>query len=460
MVRWAVRAVICAQCGRGCPARIACRCPGCHLQLPPALASTRKSSNPLAALPWSAIVITLLVAVAAAFPHDALRDAATFGPVAEVRLLRPTAYVALAPLSDVLDTLTLLSVPQHIGVLVDLLVLYALWRGWRVFRNRRGGEPLRARRELGGLGLFLLVIVAVYAFGAMATRPMAQLVADDPTVVSIDFHSHTEFSHDGRSGWSPEDVRAWHQEGGYDVAYISDHRTLEGAQRAIASNPARGGEGTILLPALEVGWRGAHVNILSAGSRYRGLYGSDLRDMDEEALTMASVLAGAEPIIVHTVPGDLSQLTPAKGPGTAGARAIEVVDGAPRGLTQSRAQRAQIVELARDNNLAMVAGTDNHGWGRTAPAWTLMRITNWRGGAAAPLAEAIEGGIRSGGFESTRVVERVVADPGRAWAALALPIAAWSMFTTITIEERVAWMIWTWAVVLLVAMLRRRRARA
>jgi hypothetical protein len=68
-------------------------------------------------------------------------------------------------------------------------------------------------------------------------RPMAGLEATTDIIV-VDFHAHTKFSHDGRPDWKPEDVRAWHRAAGFDVAYVTDHRTFEGARDAWANNPA------------------------------------------------------------------------------------------------------------------------------------------------------------------------------------------------------------------------------
>src|SRR5205823_9838436 len=102
------------------------------------------------------------------------------------------------------------------------------------------------------------------------------------------------------------------------------------------------------------------------GRRFHGLLTPDLRDADSVAVALASLIPNAEPILIETMPGNLSHLVPARGRGTAGMRAIEIVDGSPRGLSQTRAQRSRILEVADSLNLALVAGSDNHGWGHTA----------------------------------------------------------------------------------------------
>ena len=70
--------------------------------------------------------------------------------------------------------------------------------------------------------------------------------------------------------------------------------------------------------------------------------------------------------------------------------AVEANDASPRGLRQSKRDRAQILALADSLDLALVAGSNNHGWGRTAAAWTLIRIPGWQRMSPASLETAIE----------------------------------------------------------------------
>jgi hypothetical protein len=409
------------------------------------------------------------VIIAAAAAEEPIRDAITLGSIPEAHLDLSLGYLAIAPISDIFDTLSLLGARQHIALLVSLLLIYAALR----FRRVRGARTLTSiappirdtiAREAGYVGLFLLGIVVVYSAAVAAPRPMAALVATPSDVLLVaDFHAHTKYSHDGRPGWDPADVRAWHRAAGFDAAYISDHRTVQGAELGIADNPPEAGQGTMLLQALEVGWQGEHVNILNANRFYKGLTTPDLRDVDPQALALASLLAGREPMIIETLPGRLDKLVVAKGPGTAGVRAIELVDGSPRGLDQTRIMRSRIVHLADSLNLAMVAGSDNHGWGRAAPGWTLLIVPGWRGMKTDSLGFSIERSLREG-KEATRVVERRIAGElnsgGVLELVLTLPMVTWSMLTTLSVDERVMWVVWAWLLVVaarLTSSWRRRR---
>lgn len=409
------------------------------------------------ALPIGLLTVAAVVLCSALFPLQAIRDAATFEPVGEVVLRRPMGYVLLAPVSEVLDTLTLLSSRQHIALLATILVAYVVW--WLLVGRRtlRAVPPgRRVLREIARIGTGLVILVAIYLTGILAPRPMAALEASTELLV-VDFHTHTKYSHDGRPDWTPEDVRLWHRDAGFDVAYISDHRTFEGARDAWANNPELASQRTVLIPAIEVSWRGEHVNILDADRLYRGLLTPTLRDIDESALKLASLLPGNEPVLVETLPGHIDRAPSASGPGTAGIRAIEIIDGAPQGLAQGRRERRAIVHLADSANLALVAGSNHHGWGHASAGWTLMFIPGWRAASPGQLSTEISKAIRTAGRKSTRVAERYVADTeSGGLLPFTVPAVAWGMFRTMSGDERVVWMVW---LVALYAISRFRTAR-
>ena len=394
-------------------------------------------------VPFAIAIVALLVVLSAAVAVAPVRDAVTLGTVNEVSLRLPAGYLLLAPLSNVLDTLTLMSVRQHIALVLTVIVVYALW-WWRV--GRAGlAQALPARRplrELARIGVGLVVLLAIYAAAAVLPRPMARLDASSD-VMAIDFHTHTRYSHDGRPDWTPAAVRDWHRDAGFDVAFITDHRTFEGARDAWANNASTVGQGTVLLPAIEVVWKGEHVNVLDADRMYRGILNSTLRDIDDQALAMVSMVPGAEPVLIETLPGDLSKVQAASGKGTAGVRAIEIVDGAPRGLGQTRGERERIIHLADSTNIALVAGSDNHGWGRTAAGWTLMFVPQWRTVSPDGLSKAIANVLRVGGRGSTRVVVRYIANTEKGIALpFSAPLVGWGMLRALSTDERVVWLAW------------------
>jgi len=411
---------------------------------------------------WLALAVIALLALSAAWAIDPIRDAATAGAVPEATLDRSAGYLLIAPISAILDTITLLSVRQHVALVVTLVLGWAIWWWWSRREIDLAIAPgRRAVRIVARVGIALVGLIGLYAIAVMVPRPMAALRTDGPAILAIDFHAHTRHSHDGRWNWEAEDVRRWHRKAGFDVAYISDHRTFEGAREGWANNPTQAGTETLLLPAIEAVWQGEHVNILDADRMYRGILDAPLRDIDTEALRLASLVPGNEPVLIQTIPGDLSKVVSAKGHGTAGVRAIELIDGSPRGLAQGRQQRARILDIADSANLALVAGSDHHGWGHAASGWTLMILSNWRAAPPEEVSRAIAATLRAGGRGSTKVVERYVANTDQpALVPFTVPLVLWGMLRTLSVDERIVWFAWVAALLLLWGMRGMRRRRA
>jgi hypothetical protein len=76
------------------------------------------------------------------------------------------------------------------------------------------------------------------------------------------------------------------------------------------------------------------------------------------------------------------------------------------------------------------------------------------------LSRAIEDVLRQGRRGATRTVERRVAGATNpATVVLSLPLALWRMFTTLSADERVMWLLWTWGVYLIIRGVRAYRPR-
>jgi hypothetical protein len=401
---------------------------------------------------WAiAIGLSLVVLISGRFPVAPVRDAATLQGASDVYLGRPDAYVAFAPFSDVLDMVSLLSERQHVAVVLGLILIWSLAR-----LARRGGRRINRRDSLSSFAILQVSLATVYVGAAYLPRPMAHLESVDPDLLRIDFHSHTHSSKDARRSYSVEHNRAWHEVGGYDVAYVTDHDTFTGAERGLANDPAAAKEGVMLLGGIEVSWRGEHIGLLGAEPASRHVLSPDLHDIDLPDPAIAGHRASA-PILVWNHPRDphLKSLPLAMG----AVQAIEIANGALHGMDLVRWKREQIVALARQENLALLSGTDSHGWGYAAPNWTLLRIKGWRRLDREQLAAQIERTVRVGGFRATHVVERTTADPATSTTALALSliVVPWRMLTTLSPEERWMWLVWTWGIASLTFQLRSRR---
>ena len=127
-------------------------------------------------------------------------------------------------------------------------------------------------------------------------------------------------------------------------------------------------------------------------------------------------------------------------------------------MSQTRHDHDLIVHLADSLNLALVSGSDNHGWGRTAAGWTLLRLQGWRGYPPDGMARDIETILRLAGRSGTHVVERTTASAAPVAVAVTLPAVVWTVMRTLSSGERVAWLVWFWAVWLVLAAVRLRSA--
>lgn len=422
--------------------------------------SATKPGTPDASRTWGltrlqviAIAVSLVVVIAGWFPVAPVRDAATLQDVAEVSLVRPKAYVDFAPFSDVLDTVSLLSERQHIAVLLGLAAMWTLWRF-----ARPGGLRRDWRENARSFATLMISITVVYLAAAYLPRPMARLASLDPDVLRIDFHSHSVASKDARRSYTIERNNAWHHAGGYDVAYVTDHDTFVGAEQGLADDPSTWNGSTVLLRGIEVSWKGEHVGLLGDEQVSRCVLTINLHDFDPQNPVPAGCSTGRKPIVVWNHPRD-PQL--AKLPVASGAvRAIEIANGAPHALDLIGAKREQIIALARQYDLALLSGTDSHGWGYAAPNWTLLRIEGWRHLGRDELSARIEQELNVGGFGATRVVERAGVNPGAGATALALSVVAvpWRMLTALSTDERRMWLVWACAIVAVEWLVRRRRA--
>ena len=368
------------------------------------------------------LLIAATILAAGLFARAPLADPVAGAAPPGASLHLSAGYLLLAPVCSFFDAISLLTEAQHLALLLFWMVSYA---AWRILRGRRGRSPLRLLGgEAGAAAALLAVIGGAYLAAIFIPRPMASLEASDPDAVVVDFHSHTNFSHDVRAGFSAESNREWHRRAGFHAAYVTDHKYADTAVAAAARNPEFAGEGTVLLPGLEFFLGDQHIVALDTGD-YR-----------------AAPLPG--PVLIQTIPEDLHTVPLAGPDGRGGMSAIEIVDGAPRGLEQSYQDRDLILHIADSLNLALVASSNHHGWGWTSPAWNLMRIPGWRKMKPEELGEAISEKIRNGRASAVRVVERRrTHDPGTLLSSvLTGPRLVGHMLLTLTWGERLSWVIW------------------
>lgn len=432
---------------------------GAHLLAGVARARAAVRTHPVATTGSALVLATALV------PVSALRAERDGAAAADVTLATPAVYVAISPFARLADVLCVLSTAQHAALAVTLLVVAA---AWKVARRCPQASALRTcARASGACALSLVAFVVLLAGAVFAPRPMASLVAQDADEVRVDFHTHTNASHDVPGWFTPERRRAWHTDAGFDVAYVSDHKRVAGALAAAHGNPARAGTGLSVLPAIESWWNGIHVIVLGTSALDPAFRADEQVDRALPAAIASGRLAGRPlPVVLAAIPDDvLRALTPAARDSAPWLRGVEVADGAPRAIAQRDRERAAITERAAALGILPVAATNHHGWGRTAVAWNLVRVPGWQALTPEALGTRIEDVLRRGDAGALRVVTRArpqvaaAGAPRLASLVATLPALVWQVAAELDTPERAVWLLWLWAPALLTLMWHRRSER-
>ena len=355
-----------------------------------------------------ALIALLLLSALAQSPP--LVDAVSGGPPADVELVRPTLYTLLAPVSNVLDALTFLSVERAEAFLITWVAALALWGVL---------QPGSLRRRLVAAVLAPLTVILLGVAAVLLPRPVPRLVAADSTLTVIDYHAHTAQSHDGRRGWTLEALAAWHAAQGFGASYVTDHNVVFNGG---VDEPIR------LLPGVEWSVFDQHVIALGAVAPLdRGVYGRDTRAM----LSLFGALHRQGAIGIASLPeywrnhwDELDDFV------AAGADGFEIVTCAPKAIAFPTAARARVLQLAESRDLLVVGGSDNHGWGQVTCVWNL----------SSPSAH---------GFRSNRVIARPIALAQGEWESWnAGYTQPWLMLTGLSWSERSSWL--TWILVILI----------
>lgn len=368
------------------------------------------------------IALIVLVLASAKDPLPALLDGVTGAPPPDAELVRPLDYVVAAPLSTVLDALTFLSLDRARALLATWAAALLLWGALG-----RGGIVRRIARALAGpLGLVALAGAAV-----LLPRPVPRLVlADSASVTVIDYHAHTEASHDGRPGWTVLDLARWHAAQGFEASYVTDHNLVFADQSAAAADAP-----ITLLPGAEWSVFGQHV--LALGEQQpidRGPYNGSTRGM----LGVFADLHRHGAFAIASIPeywlnhwSDLDAFV------KAGVDGFEIVNCAPKAIGFPDTARARVIALARKRDLLLVGGSDNHGWGKVTCVWNLTRPSTH-------------------GVAANRIVARPLAllqGAGPRWAAAVTQ--PWLMLRTLNWPERASWLTWILVVLIYRAVPRR-----
>jgi hypothetical protein len=352
-----------------------------------------------------------------------------------LRLAPPSSYIVLSPIYSLWDGVAMLSMSRLEGFLLGLALLYAAWRIVRLLRRRR----FNLRDEGGALLTAVVALATFIAGGLISHRPTLELAGTERGVAVVDFHSHTNASHDvqgtAMARFDTKKNLAWHQRAGFDAVFVTDHNTTDGLVPT--------DEPVALCRGREVSAWKAHIVLLGGElDSVRGPYRRDWAGL-HQLLADADTLYGS--LSVASIPeyernhwGRLDSLV------AAGVDGFEIVNASPKANELSRARRDSVIALARRSNSFVVGVSDHHGWGATSMVWSLVDVPGWR---AKP--ERLCAGIvhaLKGGFPAVTVVERHRLRPDSWWPAWLTPVGVvWETWRGMGWAVTGAWLMWIWA---------------
>jgi len=305
-------------------------------------------------------------------------------------------------------------------------------------------------KEIRTLAVALLLFAAFLVGGALWHRPMLALAGADPQDIVVDFHSHTNVSHDVRNTWmrgfDTEANRRWHTRAGFDATFITDHN-VRSRQSPVASRESTvagrqsGTTSTVMCPGIEVSaWR-AHIVLLGDTlpvdrSRYN-------KSLDALVTLLATSDSALGALSLASLPeyrrnhwGRLDQLV------AAGLDGFEIVNASPKANELPRAERDSVIALARAHNRFVVGVSDSHGWGATSMVWNLVRPS---GAAPSDPCSAVLRSLRTG-FPAVRIIERHRLRPDAWWPAWLTPLGVvWEAWRSMGWALSAAWIVWIWA---------------
>lgn len=401
-----------------------------------------------AAVP-AALTLFILAGQFFRFP-SVFRDAATGEFLQGYSLELPWGHLLTTPLSAWADLITFNSLSQHKVLLIYILFAYWACRACgKLLRGRKGkaGPPFRAAvlRAMGAYALCLAVALTFLYWAMLYPRPAARLHLSSPDELALDFHSHTNRSHDGRRSFSQSANIDWHWTLGYKAGFITDHNVFTWSRYAPFSGYLGMATGSHSFQGIEASLQQTHVVVLGN----RGPI--DNREYDGSLEGVRRFLGdcrkrfGGLPVL--SLPEywrhHWDRLDELAGWGAAG---IEIVNAAPKALDFPLDKRLAVVELCRKRNLFMTGVSDSHGWGRAAYTWSVMTIPRYQHMVGGGLERAVLEILQRDGFKAVRVVERVKQEPlPMPWLIFDPLLGLWVMARSFTLAQAAVSVLWVWA---------------
>ena len=416
----------------------------------------------------SPLVLTGLILAARLASISPLSDPVAGAAPAALYLKIPWVYLVFAPVFTLWDGVSMLSMTRLVGFLGGMVALYLLWRVTRWLPSGKNSPGLRVRllHELKVLVLSATLFVAFVVIGAVWHRPMLSLAGTDANEIVVDFHSHTNVSHDVRDTWmrgfDAEANRRWHSRAGFDVAFITDHNvsrqssvvsnqsSVVSHQSSVVSHQSSAisrelRSSTVLCPGMEVSvWR-AHIVLLGDTLPVdRSPYNKSLDGLLGLLATSDSVYGA---LSLASLPEyRRNHWTRLDSLAAAGLDGFEIVNASPKANELTRIEVDHVINIARNHDRFVAGVSDSHGWGATSMVWNLVRSP--AESRQDPCSTVIQQ-LRTG-FGSVRIIERHRLRPDDWWPMWVTPVGVvWETWRSMGWPLTTSWLVWIWTSALL-----------
>jgi hypothetical protein len=326
----------------------------------------------------------------------------------------------------------MLSMSRLRGFFIGLLIFYPVWR---IIRLRQG--RISWWGELRALVASVVLLCLFVLAGALWHRPMLALQGSAPGEIVVDFHSHTNASHDVKDTWmrgfDAEANRRWHRRAGFDAFFITDHNNVNGLDtRHRPEAPA-------ICAGIEVSAWHSHIVLLGDSLPVdRGRFDGSLAELlglfrasraEFHAFSVASL-----PEYRRNLWDRLDTLL------AAGLDGFEIVNASPKANELTRAERDRVVRLAQQRDRFVVGVSDSHGWGATSMVWNLVRVPQSPGDLCSGILQRL-----GDGFEAVRIVERHRLRPDDWWPLPLTPVGVvWETWRSMGTALTWSWLLWIW----------------
>ncbi len=355
----------------------------------------------------------------------------------------PVIYTLFAPVFQIADRVTILSIRQLLIFMIYINVVWVVWRAIALFSK---GVKIRAvfAEIVRFIGINAFVLLCIFLF-ILVPRPLLTVEVSDPEVMVLDFHTHTNRSWDVRQTATLSKQIQFRRSGGFDAFFVTNHNSRYSALETNAATAAIAGS-TIPIP-----FRGEEI---SQSSFNLIVLGPDVENPDTDSPELNKARNpllknrdNSETLVIATVDVDWWKHPEILDPFVlAGLNGIELAKSSPKGLDLTVEDRERMVRYARKNNLIITGASDNHGFGSTDYVWNLLRLPGWRTMKPAELERAVLLEIRKLRPGALTIVTRIKAEPTRNAFLMGIdPLRQiWEMLRSIPWVQSALFVVYAW----------------